>query len=43
MQEDILLQTLTPRESLMFVANLKMHGKSEEFKIERVNKIIEML
>ena len=42
MQEDILLGTLTPRESLMFVANLKMQTSQEE-KIERVDTIINML
>lgn len=42
MQDDVLLETLTPLECLMFSANLRLVCTEEE-KIDRVNKIIKDL
>lgn len=39
MQDDVLLSTFTPRESLMFAASLKLNLKKEEIK-KKVDKLI---
>eukprot|EP00826_Nyctotherus_ovalis_P043497 TRINITY_DN4589_c0_g1_i17.p2 TRINITY_DN4589_c0_g1~~TRINITY_DN4589_c0_g1_i17.p2 ORF type:complete len:203 (+),score=44.95 TRINITY_DN4589_c0_g1_i17:184-792(+) len=42
MQDDVLLETLTPYECLLFSANLRLSGTEEE-KEARVNKVLEDL
>lgn len=41
-QDDILFQTMTVRECLIFAAKLKLKGTSEE-KLERVDEVIKDL
>jgi ABC-type multidrug transport system ATPase subunit len=41
MQNDVLLETLTPREAFQFIANLKF--KNEKEKSDRVNDTIRTL
>lgn len=42
MQNDILMETMTPREAFKFAADLRINGTEEE-KVKRVNEIIEIL
>ncbi len=43
MQEDYMLPTFTPFEAFKFIADIRLSFKSEEEKIEIVNKVIDFL
>jgi ABC-type multidrug transport system ATPase subunit len=43
MQENYMLPTFTPYEAFKFIADMRLGNKTEEEKIDMVNKIIDFL
>lgn len=43
MQEDYMLPTFTPYEAFKFIADIRLSNKTEEEKVDIVNRVIEFL